>query len=530
MTPFPGIEFCNVFATFRGRRGLLDVQTGGIPLDLTGLLEPLLSAGAVSILYFPTGRYVIRESVEIPEHVQLVFAPGAVLMVDRRSDPTVSLTIRCGIEAGLQQIFGQYAGGATRTMEDPPTSGAIRLLGDQIREVPVEWFGAVPDRSSQDSAPAINAAINAAHRDRMDGAYLSPLPVILSSRYFIGSTLVVGDSPRARPQPGPFLLRGRRGIGGTPSLQALVSNAGAMVSIRGGIAFLIEEIGFFSYDFWATECVEIRVGGVLDASATTQRLQRSVSSIRRCTFNSARDNAVSITTPMCSPEYQPTPEADPMPRILFEGCYFELGDSPRSTRTALLVRAAPQVGVSLVGCVGGGGTTRRGSAALIRAYGGSLYFSTCTFHHDYRPPDAAPSGFSTDVLLESMTSEVRAIPASLTMVQCHSQSWRLLQRRTAVGAASGHGNVVLVNSSCTQGNADQSHMRDTTVIWESNDPVDLTLLACVLFSRVTLSGLDGRVLDIFTNFPGTADAPRGFAAVGVGPRVYHILPPRAGAV
>jgi hypothetical protein len=74
----------------------------------TALHQPFFGASRGFILYFPPGRYALPGPgalayvYDLPENLQLYFAPGALL----RPSANVVLIIRGAIRAGKHQIFG----------------------------------------------------------------------------------------------------------------------------------------------------------------------------------------------------------------------------------------------------------------------------------------------------------------------------------------------------------------------------------------------------------------------------------------
>ena len=87
-------------------------------------------------IYFPSGIYVIGTSITIPSNIRLIMANGAII---KRTNSAV-ITLNCGIEAGLYQIFDDDNTGSW--------SGTPK-----IKEVYPEWFGAKGDGIADDSSP-----------------------------------------------------------------------------------------------------------------------------------------------------------------------------------------------------------------------------------------------------------------------------------------------------------------------------------------------------------------------------------------
>jgi hypothetical protein len=121
-------------------------------------------------LTIPAGAVVINSDVEIPANITLRFHKGGYFNI---SDGA-TLTINGAIEAGPQQIFSWT--GTGKVGGSPQVEGML-----------VEWWGAVGDGSTDDSA-AIQAAIDFAE------AY-SPKVVFLQPKmYAIASMLTVEES------------------------------------------------------------------------------------------------------------------------------------------------------------------------------------------------------------------------------------------------------------------------------------------------------------------------------------------------
>lgn len=271
-------------------------------------------------LYFTPGRYYLGRptlppfelpgsefgDIVIPPEVTLWFAPGAVLVplagteVARRPGQgleelaqSVRIEIHGDIIAERRQIFSVWLD------ENDPSSpaGVILLLGDRIREVYPEWWGASPE-ALQDSpanrvsvrrnAAAIQAAIDAAyHRrvsprrsslasvatDRVTGAVAwnrrPSIPIVMMGQYLIDREVHVGvpatwmesADPLKQPPLSGFELEGERTIAttgtGKPSLVAATDFVGrALLAIRGPTTFSVRNLSFYG-NYQVRSCVTV---------------------------------------------------------------------------------------------------------------------------------------------------------------------------------------------------------------------------------------------------------------------------------
>jgi hypothetical protein len=114
---------------------------GGNGNGSTNNASALTAANSNSTVYVigvPPGTYRVSTNVTISAGKCLNFANGAKLSIDSG----VTVTIAGTVQAGLWQIFSG--------------SGSVSLTG-RIREVPVDWFGAAGDGSTDDSTAASKA-------------------------------------------------------------------------------------------------------------------------------------------------------------------------------------------------------------------------------------------------------------------------------------------------------------------------------------------------------------------------------------
>ena len=148
------------------------------------------AAGTSGALYFPAGRYRIGAapnnviatfpflaSLVIPEGIELVMAPGAVLVPDRGC----VIDLQGALDCGPVQVFDLSAGG-------------LVVFGQRVDALRPEWWGT--GTPALDTA-AVQAALDAAIHNRRSyfGSVrfdIRPvLPIVLVGRYVINRRLVV---------------------------------------------------------------------------------------------------------------------------------------------------------------------------------------------------------------------------------------------------------------------------------------------------------------------------------------------------
>lgn len=107
-------------------------------------LKVLLTTDAVGgTFYFPPGKYVLEDSINVPENIGFVMDSGAILQLGDKS----TFTMNGHLQSSLQQVF----------------SGAGKVRGTLGKGVYYpQWWGAKTD-DKIDCAPAIDAAVETAH-------------------------------------------------------------------------------------------------------------------------------------------------------------------------------------------------------------------------------------------------------------------------------------------------------------------------------------------------------------------------------
>lgn len=538
-----------------------------------------------AVIYFPTGLYRFTTSVEFPESVTVLLASGAVLLPDDPPEavllsatgaiPGVVLTFRCSVRADLLQIFGRYEPGLPPALRvKPARPGAFVFLGNRQTELRPEWFGAIAkiQTAALDNSDAFNACFQAAHTDRLDldsrlmaerssprdsGSVLltppttldpgrllgtgsasrafgeprwdPPIPVVLSSHYFVQKSLRVGSfSVPGVANPARFVMRGEDGVGpggGSASIQwhglsAPIPMNRTLLEIRGEIGATIDNVNFNPNEFQAQTCVRMNVSEIVDPKQTRARAPGAISSFRRCTFSAGSRNAVEIKAPV-TPDYDSGAAWEPIGRVVFDSCRLTgaapvaVGSLPVSVanelkeRVLLDITASEQLGISMVGCAMG----LHNDTPNVRALGGKIFMLSCLFHSYlirmemgvYRP-------LGKDLQLRS-EGALRAVPSTLTMVSSQSQSRNFMDRNSIEGGGRGWRGVTLVGVASsdappannewdppTTASLTPVSLEPAEIQWQAYDPVNLAMLGCVMAQHVSVQGTAGNILNMANSF------------------------------
>ena len=157
------------------RRGQAGTNTNALITSIRNLVSPPPGIPPGGYLYFPPGRYFLGRpdtahapasvvggefgDIVVPANVTLWFAPGAVLVpmagADVAPSPldqigelvrSVRIEIHGDIIAERRQIFAVWLdeNDPARYAREAQKAGVVLLLGDRVREVYPEWWGASP--------------------------------------------------------------------------------------------------------------------------------------------------------------------------------------------------------------------------------------------------------------------------------------------------------------------------------------------------------------------------------------------------
>lgn len=321
---------------------------------INNALAEIARQGNAGVLYFPPGRYALERGFVVPEHVVLTLAPGAVIVPGIGTiDPatganSADIIVRGCIEAsGVQFIEPPYQTTNDSTRGEPiPGRGRLILRTNRVAEVYPEWFGAT-NVSSQDSYPAVQAALDAAYNDRWatEDFDPAPIPVRFRGSYYIGRPLRLGLAPDGRPlgRSRPFVLRGHQGgYQDRPTLGPVASirtedpsdpSLKALLRVEGATGFLIENVrlGNTGDANWVFSCLRIeRVETALlppsvPAREASPAADTLVSLVRRCAFVVADTCLVQLgrfQNPYSGEPFSPVGSRQDLGGLVFEGCYF----------------------------------------------------------------------------------------------------------------------------------------------------------------------------------------------------------------
>ncbi len=372
----------------------------------------------------------LTSNVEIPGRVELMFAPGAALIPVMPPRSNTALVIRGKLTAPRAPIFGP-ASLAPRVGPGLPSDrrpARVRLLSTAIERVHPEWWGAGSGDSTDDTV-ALQAAFDAAHRDRRDGVpWLRPLVVELAGPYRLMTPLLVGTAGGSATEvnPGTFEVRG---VPDAPSRPNLVCDESrfvgeAMIVVQGVDQVRFDEVRFDGRGA-PRACLSLHMHGSGAAR------DESGHHLRRCVFRGATDQLLLADhdTPVVS---VPAGRAN---ALLVEGCSFLPSQQSMSLR-AVRLRTSPKLGVefrstSFVGV----------ASAMLHITSTAVSMTHCYFHNDGAPTRLAgdvpfeslhtlgPEG-GVDVFLDTLGGEP---PGSVSVMHCASRSMQFLVSRGNAG-------------------------------------------------------------------------------------------------
>ncbi len=522
------------------QRAIDEVSSGAPRSNLPGEPPPGIRRGGT--VYIPPGRYLLSTrnmpgspttaNLVVPSDVMLQFAPGAVLIIEA----TVTVVIEGAIDAPLFQIF------------DPaPRSSSLRgpvlFVGDRVATVFPEWWGARGLAGDElgplgfDSASAIQAALDAAHRDRnligYDGVEpvrrkaRPPIPVQLSARYVVRRTLQVTSNASG------FVLRG--------SVRPLASGVGdaalvgafpppppggarepvprAILFVRNCFGFLLEQVSFdvnanVKTALWI-EHGDGATGGVTQmpkVSACGFRESPEANVLRELVHLGG--GAANIGIRVGPLEATDTDRdrnanaADDLSCLNFEGCFFSM----RTNRTpsgaafpvpmSVRIRAANALTMQFTACFFAGD-----AKAFIGCASGTFLIDACTFHNVRRD--------GCDILLENPGNlPMRTPPAgAFTATHCESQSWCFLRTFSGASLSRSAWNVVLLGLSHANVNtpldaagnpvARNLDEEPPSIFWDAaGDGTVLVLVGCRCSADVVIGPSAAAVIDVGTVFFG----------------------------
>lgn len=255
-------------------------------------LNALHAAGG-GFLRVPPGRFLLgrrggtrptdaEASVEggdllVYDDIVVWFAPGAVFVPLGSSHAGARNPGGRDTDEDASGVRIEWQGGiraARRTIFDPWVSagapaGRVLFTGERVRVLYPEWWGAGTGFPGSVNRAGLQAALDAAHRDRyrverdVDGnprhdlwgreirRHRPAIPVVLTGTYAIDRALVVGspeeDDGHPRNRAG-FVLRGEHGVGATgmgrPSLVSADPRVDDLLEIHRVSSFHVEGVTF----------------------------------------------------------------------------------------------------------------------------------------------------------------------------------------------------------------------------------------------------------------------------------------------
>ncbi len=473
---------------------------------------------------------VLAAAVEIPAGVILQIGAG------------VTLVFKGSFTAPVQQVFDVSGG------------GAVQLLCPSLEAIYPEWWGAGSGIFGEsDDQPALQAAVNAAFRDRIlnstDLAPLATVPIVLPGWYILGSPLVIGVGDRNLPTPsGSFILRGAYGGSQATDTPSVLTAAGSfaalpLVRIQNASGFLIECVSFDGGGV-ARSCVAIDGSTVLPPDATVDNLPGDAANgqFHVCAFRNAAavlveagsvagaTQAAATLAGSASPVSSWVEEviegiedllgqvAQDVSGLSFQSCQFTATESSAfAPVTGVILQGAfamvPATGsmtgrsyalprsanVDFTNCVFDGV-----ARAMIHACGGSVYLASCTFFNSISPsvvvrsvaPPLAvsntPSGFP-DVFLDFPFPSFAAgigPPATITVSDCLSRSPSFLETAPGSAGPGPSGNSVLMNVMHHQPSGTETS--PPSVLWRLSSPgnqYSLSLVGCSLAGSVDMTAV-----------------------------------------
>ncbi|MBI5512789.1 MAG: hypothetical protein HY909_03430 [Deltaproteobacteria bacterium] len=399
-----------------------------------GLLTLAASAPPTSALlvYFQPGTYVFFGEMVLPPWLELVFAPGAVVVLGAAS----RLVIQGPLQAGLHQLF---------ELHHEVLPGVLQLGSREFpslgpREVYPEWFGAVQPttrgvpRRPINVARAISDAIETAWRRRvLEG--IPPLPVVLTGSYALTEAVVVqGDTGDGRPATEGLLLRGTYGgglpDGRGPNLLAAPGFTGPALLWLGGVSGATVEGVSFSAERRAPTCVAVlNLPFVVNSQGIRFAPLRDML-FRGCLFEGATERQLGARVLWADGDSHHSqalegsfPESfaasTAVPGLTLDGCRVVVWGVQNIAANGVEVRGSRSLGVRVASCV------FEGSARwMLRAEAGSMLVQGCSFDNTYIGDGRLPEE-GADVVLASPGPGSGAATAA-TINHCRSTSERLV--------------------------------------------------------------------------------------------------------
>ncbi len=517
-----------------------DERSGVLYFGPRDYLIQILDASAIAPpSWFPPNPAHPERKVDlyVPARIRLMFAPGARLVLN----PGVVFDMEGSIDAEVQTIFK-----IVRPDVGTVTAPAVVLFtSNQVEELVPEWFGADGSSPLNDSTEALQACLDAAHRDRQARSPRSlrpSIPVRFHGTYFIRQMLEIGGRSDYHGVPLHYGVTLRTdGIVGTgnvnrPNLapvQAPAFRGDALLKIDGAHGSVLDGVSFKGTDG------SVATGLWLTGNATRVQLRRcSFSQFRRQglllgnqpenVFDTVAERLERAASPQLPTTAQPSSAdsaSSDLSGLLLDGCRFDTDivglvvRSPSLLPYGILFRANRSLPITVRNCLFGGG-----SAALIIAYGGAMVVEGCQFHNTAAPSERArrrdwssalvtniPQGGS-DFFLADPAQDSPEPTTGLLAVQVESQSWQFLDtfKRAALRGGETYQRSVTLHAVRHGNVAGGATVRSPPAVdWYGpgiaralsglidNDPAELVIVACTFrTSRPGRDDLDysGRVL------------------------------------
>lgn len=326
---------------------------------------------------------VLRGSLDLPERVEVMMAPGAVV----RLEGTSVWTIRGDTDLGIERRF------------EVPAGARVDLLG-ALDAIHPEWWGV--DGAAD---AALEASIELARTRfawempsasiRLLGSYRVSRPWVIRPPGSTSMRVVVeGMYPKGDVTLSPTLAATRTGVEAFP-----------LMRVERGASVIVRHVAFD-----ATDRIFVRDGDDPPAAAD-QAEGSAVCSYERCTFFHGVADAVRIRTPQ---------DDSLEPRTTFTDCWFQCVSSTPTEAVAIRASGGAMTRLRVDGC-----SFKGPASAMLAVAAGLCEVIACDFDNgrDIADPGAdVAAGFTALTGLDAKRGGVTQTLGGLVLTETHVRS------------------------------------------------------------------------------------------------------------